>query len=88
MIRIETLHGIKTINGRSLEQILEAHNSKDWELITMIFNHSNSEQTFIAELKKIKVTLTPVELLILIRNICKTNLLEAQPIFDKVMLGN
>ena len=55
-IDIKIENGVKTINGRNWQEILNhIHDAEvDVELLQHIFNNANSDQELIREFKKIK----------------------------------
>lgn len=87
LIEIKTEQGNKSINGRTLYEILKNYDSRDAEYnyIFNIFNKIESEQDLISELKKIKNNTTPISILMIIKSIGNLSISEANPILDRVL---
>lgn len=87
IIEVKTEQGNKTINGRTLYEILNNYDSKDneYSYIFNIFNKIKSEEELINELKKIKNNTTPNSILMIIKSIGNLSISEANQILDKVL---
>lgn len=88
-MEIEYIFGVKKINGRGLEEILENIPSKPKEIaiaVHEIFNKVNSKAGLIHILKSYREELTPVAIIICIKAILNIPLSEANEILEGVLI--
>jgi hypothetical protein len=86
MITIKKIKGKKTINGQTLDTILEGVDPLYFDpvVITNIFGKIHSEDELIEELRKMKADNTPTKLLLYIRHLTDLSLMEATEILGKL----
>lgn len=86
-ILVNTKDKEKTINNRKFGEMIKDFSEKEEEyiLIKNVFNNINSEEELILELKKLKAITTPASIMLIIKVIGNFSLIDANPIFDKVM---
>lgn len=90
MIDVKVENGIKKINNKKLEEVLEHLNPvhTNINLIEKIFNDITSEDDFVMELRLLKEKETPTALLLYIMHIGSLDsLYDANIIFAKVLEG-
>lgn len=87
MIKFELKNGVKTINGKSLETLIQDvfPNHVDVNLYKEIFNAINSQNDLIEAMKSIKEKSTPVERLIFIKCLTGLSIAEVTEIFQEVI---
>lgn len=85
-ITIKIENGIKTINGQTLEDIIQQIDSEvETLLLTQIFNHVKSEKELIAELKKLKTEYSPVGILLYLKLFTKGTLSDVNDYFQEIL---
>lgn len=87
MIQFELNNGVKTINGRSLDTIIQTTdlNHLDSTLFKEIFNQINSQIDLIEAMKKIRGKRTPTEIVLYIKYLTGLSLAEATEILHEVI---
>lgn len=85
-ITIKIENGIKTINGQTLEDIIQQIDSEvETLLLTHIFNHVKSEKELITELKKLKTEYSPVGILLYLKLFTKGTLSDVNDYFQEIL---
>ncbi|MES2556811.1 MAG: hypothetical protein V4604_11715 [Bacteroidota bacterium] len=87
MIQFEINDGIKTINGKSLDLIIQTIDLShlDLELFKKTFNKINSQQDLIEAMKSIKKDNTPTEILLYIKYLTSLSLADATEILHEII---
>jgi signal recognition particle GTPase len=87
MINIQYNNGLKTINSRSLNEVISDFNSEDKELQIIIdtFNKVNTKDELIHELRKFKNQIEPVSILLCLKAILNLSISEANPILEEIL---
>ena len=85
-IDIKNENGIKTINGRTLNEILTSYKNYESEYINVsnIFNSIANEKDFFNFLKSKRIDFSKTEMLLYIKMLGNFTIIDAYPFFDKI----